>query len=50
MMRNKIISIIALIIILGNIAPVLVSYAATNNNRVTFQGNFQQQVISIESN
>ncbi len=49
-MRNKIISLIALIIILGTIAPVLVSHAETNNNRVTFQGNFQQQVASIESN
>ncbi|MCK4848100.1 MAG: hypothetical protein KAT16_03670 [Candidatus Heimdallarchaeota archaeon] len=50
MMRNKIIAIIALVLILGNIAPVLVSQAATTNNRVTFYGNFYQQVTRIEYN
>jgi hypothetical protein len=50
MMRNKIFSIIVLILFIGNIAPVLASQAAASSNRLTFQGNFQQQVSLIESN
>ncbi len=50
MMRSKIFTTIALMLVLGNIAPILVSQAVTNNNRVSFQGNFQQQVAAIESN
>jgi hypothetical protein len=49
-MKYKIISVLTLILILGSLTPILVGYAVTGDEKVVFQGNFQQQVASIESN
>ncbi len=50
MVKYKIISFLILILVLGSMAPVLVGYAVTGEEKVVFQGKFQQQVTSIESN
>ena len=49
-MKYKIISVLTLILILGSMTPIRVGYAVTGDEKVVFQGKFQQQVTSIESN
>jgi hypothetical protein len=50
MIKNKIISVLTLILILGSMTPTLVGSAATGEGKVVFQGKFQQQIASIVSN
>ena len=49
-MKTKILSILTVFIVLGNINPVVVGIAATSDDTVLFQGNLNHQIESIEYN